>query len=104
MLSGKVVVITGAASGIGQHLVDRMDQMGCRILATDINADAMDAHAEQAGWSENIMRRKLDVRDSDQWQSIMAETIQAWGAIGHHDEYRRIRHPGIRPRYPPETH
>jgi 3-oxoacyl-[acyl-carrier protein] reductase len=81
MLNGKVVVITGAASGIGRHLVDRMDQMDCRIMATDVNADAMDAHAEQAGWSQNTIRRKLDVRDSDQWKNILDETVQAWGQL-----------------------
>ena len=81
MLNGKVVIITGAASGIGRHLVDRMDQMGCRIMATDINAEAMDSHAEKAGWSENIIRCKLDVRDPDQWQSIMTEILQTWGRL-----------------------
>ncbi len=38
---GKVAVITGAGSGIGRALAQQLNQTGCRLYLSDINADSL---------------------------------------------------------------
>lgn len=40
--TGRTVVITGAAGGVGAALVDRFLRNGDRVIATDLSADALD--------------------------------------------------------------
>src|SRR5882757_9627329 len=42
---GAVVVVTGAASGIGAALVTALGSRGADVVATDVNAEALDALA-----------------------------------------------------------
>ena len=46
-LTGKAVVITGAASGIGRALAQQAASEGARLLLADIQASALEALAEQ---------------------------------------------------------
>jgi 3-oxoacyl-[acyl-carrier protein] reductase len=52
-LRGRVAVITGAAKGIGQGIASRLAIEGMRVVAADVDADALAATA--------TMLRKLDV-------------------------------------------
>jgi NAD(P)-dependent dehydrogenase (short-subunit alcohol dehydrogenase family) len=45
-LSGKVAVVTGAASGIGRALAGRFAREGMSVVLADIERDALDAAAE----------------------------------------------------------
>jgi NAD(P)-dependent dehydrogenase (short-subunit alcohol dehydrogenase family) len=40
-LEGKVALVTGAAGGIGAAIVSLFQAAGARVLALDINADAL---------------------------------------------------------------
>ena len=48
-LKDKVAVITGAASGIGRASVLRLLNEGARVVANDINEDALQALAQEVG-------------------------------------------------------
>ena len=41
----RVFVLTGAASGIGRHLAGVLAGLGDRVLATDVNSEALKAAA-----------------------------------------------------------
>lgn len=41
--SGKTVIVTGAASGIGKATASRIDREGGRVIAADISAEKLDA-------------------------------------------------------------
>ena len=78
----EIFFLTGAASGIGQHLADRLIAQGCRVFATDVNYESLAAHAVQSRWPENRVRlRRLDVRDAADWEAAVAEAVGAFGRI-----------------------
>ena len=71
-LKGKRVVVTAAGQGIGRASALAMAREGARVLATDINASAL----ESLG-SEGIETRLLNVRDPAE----IAATVQATGPV-----------------------
>lgn len=72
--SAAAVVVTGAASGIGAAVVERLLADGVPVIAADLAwpADA----PEQPG----VRRIVLDVRDPEGWASV-AELAAAFGAL-----------------------
>jgi NAD(P)-dependent dehydrogenase (short-subunit alcohol dehydrogenase family) len=39
-LSGKIVLVTGGASGLGKAIVERFVAEGCKVVLADVNAEA----------------------------------------------------------------
>lgn len=68
-LSGKTVVITAAAQGIGRASVLAFAEAGAKVHATDIDEKAL---AELDG-RENIITRRLDVLDTDAVNAAFTE-------------------------------
>ena len=73
-LSGKIVLITAAAQGIGRASVEAFVKAGARVIATDVNAPKL---AELDGMA-GITTRLLDVLSADAVTQAVAE-------IGHID-------------------
>jgi 3-oxoacyl-[acyl-carrier protein] reductase len=71
-LQDRVVVVTGAASGIGKATARRFAEEGCRVASWDVEEGA----AEQCG-----MFQKVDVSDRASVERAAAEIIGRWGAI-----------------------
>lgn len=66
-LEGKTVLITAAAQGIGRATAERFVSLGARVIATDINADALAS-------LEGAIGKKLDVLDGDAVKAFVEET------------------------------
>ncbi len=81
-LQDKVIIITGAANGMGACEAQMFAREGARIVATDIDAARvqsvaraiMDAGGEAIGIGH-------DVTQEDQWRSVVDATIEAFGRI-----------------------
>lgn len=73
-LTGKIVLITAAAQGIGRASVEAFIKAGARVIATDINAGKL---AELDGLP-GVATRVLDVLSDDAVKAAVAE-------IGHID-------------------
>jgi 2-keto-3-deoxy-L-fuconate dehydrogenase len=73
-LTGKIVLITAAAQGIGRASVEAFVAAGARVIATDINAGKL---AELDGMA-GVTTRLLDVLSADAVNQAVAE-------IGHID-------------------
>lgn len=68
-------LVTGAASGIGAALTERLARRGHCVLALDVDADAL--HERYAG-DDAVVTGVLDVRDAAAWdRTIDAVTSQA---------------------------
>lgn len=66
-LSGKVALVTGAASGIGAAAVEALGRAGAQVLGTDIRAGAgLFPH---------------DVTDEAQWDAAIAEVVRRFGRL-----------------------
>jgi len=74
-LSGRPVVITGAASGIGRALATRLSRLGSPVALADVDADGLKATA--AALSGKVLTRVLDVRDAEDQLRFAAE-VREW--------------------------
>ena len=78
----KNFVLTGCASGIGQHLADVLIAQGQRVLATDINLAALEDHERTQGWPTARARVcKLDVGDAAAWAQVLQEAASSFGRV-----------------------
>lgn len=73
-LSGQVVLVTGAASGIGQRTADRVHVAGAAVVALDLSI-ATD------GDDDRRMSLRLDVCDETGWAEVVAQTMARFGRI-----------------------
>jgi 3-oxoacyl-[acyl-carrier protein] reductase len=71
-LQGKVVIVTGAAAGIGKATANRFAEEGCRVASWDVR----DGEPVPGG-----LFRKVDVTDAAQVEAAVEETVARWGAI-----------------------
>lgn len=81
-LTGKVGVVTGAASGIGRAVAERFAAEGMKVVLADIEVDALDAAVATltAGGAEAV-GVVTDVRHEEQIQALADATIDAFGAV-----------------------
>jgi 2-keto-3-deoxy-L-fuconate dehydrogenase len=71
-LTGKTVLATASAQGIGKATALRMGQEGARVIATDVNETALAALQGEPG----IETRKLDVTDKAAIAALVADIGQ----------------------------
>ncbi len=79
-LSGKVAVVTGAGSGIGRSLVAALAAEGMRVVAADIEADALAGTAELVA-ADGVVSRVTDVRDAAEVDALADLAYEAFGAV-----------------------
>jgi NADP-dependent 3-hydroxy acid dehydrogenase YdfG len=75
----KVVVITGASSGIGAALADDLARRGASVVVTARRIDALQRIAERIGSRARAIG--ADVTRRDQVRHVVDEAIRAFGAI-----------------------
>ena len=73
----KVVIVTGAASGLGAADARLLAAEGAQVILTDINATAGHAIAEEIG-AEFI---RQDVADELAWRELVAEVMRRHGRL-----------------------
>lgn len=78
----KVVVVTGAASGIGFGLSEAMARLGARVVLTDHNQANLAKHTERLkNEGLDIFSHLLDVRDAEAFKQVIAFCEQEVGPV-----------------------
>jgi 3-oxoacyl-[acyl-carrier protein] reductase len=81
-LKDRVVIVTGAAAGIGRTTALRFAEEGCRVAAWDVNDTAADELvAELEAASGQGMFVKVDVSDSAAVGAAVDQVVDRWGGV-----------------------
>ena len=79
---GKVVIVTGAAAGIGRATARRFASEGCRVAAWDVNdAGQEELLRELSALGGEALFRKVNVCDDADVEAAVEEVVGRWGAI-----------------------
>ena len=81
-MRGKVIVITGAAAGIGRATALRFAEEGARIAAWDVSAQTapqLESEIKEAGGESHF--QVVDVTHAGAVESAAAAVVEQWGRI-----------------------
>lgn len=78
-LQDKVIIITGAAQGMGATHARLCIAAGAKVVLTDINAEKGQALANELG--SNALFIQHDVTNEDDWAQVIAKTEAKFGTI-----------------------
>lgn len=82
LVEGKIVFITGAASGIGLEIATSFSKEGAKVVITDINEDAAKASAaELQNQGLQALGLGCDVTDEKQIKQAILHTISEFGRL-----------------------
>jgi 3-oxoacyl-[acyl-carrier protein] reductase len=76
----QVVLITGAADGIGRGIARRFARGGYRLVLLDINADRLRETVQEFG-EQTALPVTCDVRDAAQVQAALDEAVKRFGHV-----------------------
>lgn len=77
--SGKVAIITGAASGFGKLLATGLHQRGAKLVLGDINIDGLNELAAELGGG--VVIQSCDVSQEDQCAALVATALKEFGQL-----------------------
>lgn len=74
----KVIIVTGAASGIGKETAIKFWEEGAKVLATDINYEKVAAVTEG---KENMIAMKVDMGNGEDIEEMIDKAMDEFGDI-----------------------
>lgn len=81
-VEGKACVVTGAGSGIGKAIAERLAEEGGRVLCVDINGESAEKTAEGIVSSGGIAEAlQADVSNSKQVDGFVQRCVESFGTI-----------------------
>ncbi|MFD1928054.1 SDR family NAD(P)-dependent oxidoreductase [Sporosarcina siberiensis] len=78
-LKNKVVVITGAAGGMGRVTVEKVLNFGGKVVGLDINIDSLQALKEQ--YKEDLLVIKTDITSEESVNSSVQQAVKTYGQV-----------------------
>jgi NADP-dependent 3-hydroxy acid dehydrogenase YdfG len=79
-IAGKIVVITGASSGLGAETARHLVAAGAKVALGARRQDRLDALVAELG-SDNASAYTVDVTDREQVQAFITDAKDRWGRI-----------------------
>ena len=79
--SGRVVIVTGAGSGIGRAAALALLREGCRVTLAGRRRERLDETASESGAGEHALVVPTDVTDPTAVRALFARTREAFGRL-----------------------
>lgn len=80
--NGKVVLVTGAASGLGRALALEFARAGSRVAVIDVDENGLGETAAGAeAMGAQVFARRVDVASWEQMESFAKDLLAGWGAV-----------------------
>ena len=80
-IAGKVVVITGASSGLGEATARHLSRLGAVVVLGARRIDRLRALAAELGGDAKVTAVQTDVTQSDQVQRLVDAAVKRYGRI-----------------------
>lgn len=81
-LEGKIAIVTGAASGMGEAYARIFAQEGAKVVMTDINEPLlMETYGKLKEQGLDVTPFEQDVAIPEQWDSLVAKTLEIYRDI-----------------------
>ncbi|MGE4606648.1 MAG: SDR family NAD(P)-dependent oxidoreductase [Myxococcota bacterium] len=81
-LSGRVAVVTGAASGIGRGMAEAFIAEGMKVVLADVERSALDATTQQlSSQGAEIVGVECDVSKAESVDALASAALDAFGAV-----------------------
>jgi len=78
-VKGKVALVTGGGSGLGEAMSVRLAQEGATVVVSDINESSAQRVAADIGGDAVAMHQ--DVTDEARWTQILADIVERFGRL-----------------------
>lgn len=83
-VEGRVVIVTGAARGLGRDYARMFASDGAKVALADVNSEAVtaaarDIAADVAG--SDVVGLTVDVTDADSIAAMVAGVVERWGTV-----------------------
>src|SRR5688572_24313485 len=79
--NGKVVIVTGGGSGIGEACVQQFVARGARAIVADFNLPAAERVAGEAGGKDRASAVKVDVADAPSVEAMVRFALDTYGRL-----------------------
>ena len=81
-VKGKVAIVTGGASGIGEACAKLLAREGAKVVVSDIDRNGGVRVAKEIGEAGGTARfLEHDVTSEARWEEVVAETVTAFGGL-----------------------
>ncbi len=82
-LMDKKAIVTGAAQGLGEALVERLAAEGCNVVGWDINLPLMEATAQRVAEAtgRRVMAAEVDVTDAAAVRAAVEDAVRQLGGL-----------------------
>ncbi len=81
-VSGKVILITGAAGGLGSEMARVLCENGAQVILTDLDAEKGEKTAAELNASGGkAMFIQMDVTGEEDWRRAVAEAVEKCGRL-----------------------
>jgi len=79
-MTGKVALVTGAASGLGRATAVKLAEAGARVAIVDVNAEALAETASLIGGGE-VLVHVANLADPEACKGAVAATVEKFGQL-----------------------
>jgi meso-butanediol dehydrogenase/(S,S)-butanediol dehydrogenase/diacetyl reductase len=79
--SGRTIIVTGAASGIGRACVGRLHREGANVVAVDLDEQQVTSALDELGDHGRLLAAAVDVADVDRVEALVAMTVERFAGV-----------------------